>query len=132
MFKSLLKYAFIFLVVPVVIVLLPIIIPLAILINWIIGRRLRYQFEKKWASQGKRILLVYSESPNWQTYIEENWLPRLQDHVVILNWSDRKEWEKNPTLESKILRHWGGYRAFNPLAVYFPKTGEVQTIRFYK
>lgn len=77
-------------------------------------------------------MLVYSESPNWQDYIEANWLPRLRSHAVILNWSDRNDWKQAKPLEAKILRHWGGYSEFNPMAVYFPRVGKVKTIRFFK
>ncbi len=45
-----------------------------------------------WRWHGTPVLgiLVLSDSPNWQPYIEENWLPRLKAKTVVLNWSQRK------------------------------------------
>lgn len=115
-------------------VLLPIIIPVGLLSRWIKGKRLRHQFELKWGRHGKRFLLVYSESPKWQKHIEEKWIPKLKERAVFLNWSRRGEWYRvlNTPIEAKILRHWGGYREFNPMAIYFPRKGKIKTIRFWK
>jgi len=42
-----------------------------------------------WARQGTRVLLVYSRSSHWRSYIEAAWLPRLAGQAVVINWSDR-------------------------------------------
>ena len=47
-----------------------------------------------WAPFGRRVLFVYSDSPVWRPYIEENLLPRLPRRSVILNWSDRRHWNR--------------------------------------
>jgi hypothetical protein len=43
---------------------------------------LRVWFELTLGARGRRILLVYSSSPNWQTHIESVWVPRLEPHVA--------------------------------------------------
>jgi len=79
------------------------------------SQRLRRAFLKKWAP--RRTLLVYSNSPHWRDYIEANWLPRLKDHAVVLNWSERSTWKKSAPLEAAIFRRYLGTREFNPAAV---------------
>lgn len=94
--------------------------------------RLRRQFEAKWAGAGKRGLLVYSGSPNWQAYIEERWLPRLDGRLVVLNWSERSQWSERHPLEGEILRRYLGDREFNPAAILFPEGREVRVVRFWQ
>jgi hypothetical protein len=48
-------------------------------------RRLQREFHSRWGAHGKRLMLVYSNSPNWQAYVEENWLPHLESIAVVLN-----------------------------------------------
>lgn len=67
---------------------------------------------------GRHGLLVYSNSPHWQTYIETQWLPRLGDRVVVLNWSERTAWNARHPFEAQVFRRFGGN---NPLAVIFVK-----------
>jgi hypothetical protein len=100
--------------------------------RWIYGRWLKLRWERSWARQGKRVLLVYSRSPNWQSYIETVWLPRIDPHAVVVDWSDRSRWPRRAPLEVRAFRHWGGDKEFNPLAVLFPKRGKVRAIRFWQ
>jgi hypothetical protein len=78
------------------------------------------------------LLLVYSNSPHWQAYIEERWLPRLQPLAIVLNWSERAQWPKQHPFEAAIFRTWAGDREFNPLAIVIPAHGPVQVIRFWR
>jgi hypothetical protein len=106
---------------PVVLVVLILAVPLVLVDTaWDRFRKgaLRRQFLSAYGSQGKRALLVYSNSPNWQSYIEERWLPKLADHVVILNWSERATWSSS-ALDTQVFRRFSGGREFNPLAVIF-------------
>ncbi len=96
------------------------------------GLLLQYEFRKKYCSKGKYILFVYSESPNWQEYIETNIFPVLEEKTVFLNWSKREEWRKRKPLEAKILLHWGGDTAFNPMAIIFSQKWRIETVRFYQ
>jgi hypothetical protein len=86
----------------------------------------------RWGPAGKRLVLVYSNSPHWQAYVEERWLPRLHPIAVIMNWSERTQWPKQHPLEAEIFRTWAGDREFNPLAIVIPAHGSVQVIRFWR
>jgi hypothetical protein len=95
-------------------------------------RRLQREFHKRWGAHGKRLLLVYSNSPNWQAYVEENWLPQLESIAVVLNWSERGTWTERHPLEADIFRTWAGDLEFNPLAIIIPPEGAVRVIRFWQ
>jgi hypothetical protein len=66
-----------------------------------------------WCSRGRYVLVVYSDSPIWQEYFEQNVLPAVGSRGVVLNWSDRKQWE------------------FNPLAIVFQPLAWPRRFRFY-
>jgi hypothetical protein len=87
---------------------------------------LRREFLRRWP--GKRGILVYSNSPNWQTYIEQNWLPSIGDALLILNWSKRADWSQQHPFEQRVCRRYGGDREFNPLAIVFKPRGRVATL----
>jgi hypothetical protein len=95
-------------------------------------RRLQREFHNRWGTRGKRLLLVYSNSPNWQGYVEENWLPQLESIAVVLNWSERRTWAERHPFEADIFRTWGGDQEFNPLAIIIPSDGSVRVIRFWQ
>jgi hypothetical protein len=75
----------------------------------------------RWHGSPIRGLLILSESPNWKDYIEEHWVPRLRDGVVILNWSERKTWSRS--LPNRLFYHfccvWSENRNFNPAVILF-------------
>ena len=116
----------------------PIIIVAVVIAPFLIGwdrwkeRRLWRRFEAKWRPQGKAGLLVYSNSPHWQTYIESRWLPTLAHRLVVLNWSDRYAWSASSPLEAAIHRHWAGTREFNPVAIVFRRGSRPAVVRFWK
>ena len=76
---------------------------------------LRRRFMRAHGPQSRGIL-VYSNSPNWQQYIETNWLPRIGNRLVILNWSERDHWSDRFPLEAQLARRIGE-REFNPAAI---------------
>lgn len=88
---------------------------------------LRRQFGRRWP--GKRGILVYSSSPNWQRYVEQHWLPTMGDQVVILNWSERATWSERHPFEQRVFRRYGGTSEFNPLAIIFKPRGRFATLR---
>ena len=96
------------------------------------GLWLNYRFRNRYASKGKHILFVYSESPNWQEYIENNIVPRIETKAAFLNWSRRSEWRKRKPLEAKALFRWGGDTEFNPMAIVFASKWQVKTVRFHQ
>jgi len=94
------------------------------------GICLRLKFRNAAIKQDKFIIFVYSDSPNWKYYIEENILPQIQDHTILLNWSNRNQWDKTSWVV-KAFQHWGGKENFNPLAIVFCNLFKVRVIRFY-
>lgn len=84
-----------------------------------------------WNTRGIRFLYVYSNSPNWKTHIEEEILPKLPEGKIVLNWSERKKW-KRINLASLVFWHFGGYRAFNPMAVILKPLHRAKVFRFYE
>lgn len=112
----------------IVLIFVPIVVT-----HYLRGVLLRLRWKREYGRSGKHILLVYSQSPNWQEYIESNWLPRLREHAVIVDWSLRPSWRRPFPLEIKAFRHWGGGETeFNPMAIIFPSRGKVRTIRFWQ
>lgn len=84
-----------------------------------------------WLTWRKRfVLFVYSDSPIWKDYIETEIFPHIQDHTIILNWSQRKSWK--PSLAVLAFRYFGGYRNFNPIAIVFRPFHLVKTYRFFQ
>lgn len=84
-----------------------------------------------WLPRGKNVLLVYSQSPLWQDYLEQRVLPHLAGQAVVLNWSERKKWERAFSLPVLVFYYFGGRREFNPLAVVFRPCRWAKTFRFW-
>jgi hypothetical protein len=76
------------------------------------------------------VLFVYSNSPIWKDYLEANVIPKLQNHAVILNWSQRKTWKNS--LAVLAFRYFGGYRNFNPLALVFRPFRFAKAYRYFE
>jgi hypothetical protein len=83
-----------------------------------------------WCTRGRDVLLVYSNSPIWQEYVEQHLLPPLGGRAIILNWSDRSEWSR--TLAVTVFRFFGGSREYNPMAIVFRPFRLARCFRFYK
>ena len=45
-----------------------------------------------WCARGRNVLLVYSNSPSWQDYVETELIPKLPKNTIVLNWSERRMW----------------------------------------
>lgn len=117
-------------VVLTIVIALIIIIPLVL--RMLYGVFLRFQWERSFAIYGKRVLIVYSRSPNWQEHIESRWIKQYDSHIVVFDWSNRSEWTKPFPLPVKVFKYWGGSKEYNPMAILFPKQGRVRVIRFWK
>ena len=89
------------------------------------------RFRRAYRSLGKDLLLVYSNSPHWQSYVETNWFPRWNERAVILNWSERSTWKENQP-EVALFHALAGHREYNPLAVVVPPLGRPLVVRFWK
>jgi len=92
--------------------------------------RARRRFRTAYGPKGKDLLLVYSNSPNWQNYVETAWLPRWGDRAVLLNWSERSGWQPSAP-EVQLFRSVAGDREFNPLAIVVPPRGKPEVVRFW-
>jgi hypothetical protein len=122
-----------------VLVLVAVCLPLilvcvAIYLLWrlIWGAILWVWFWRAHAAHGRPVLFIYSESPNWQAYIEANILPRIGDRAVVLNWSQREQWLAESPWEARFYRRFAGDREFNPLALVFGRSGRVKAVRFHQ
>jgi hypothetical protein len=109
---------------PLVLAFVLLAIPLLIVFNVC----LRIFIWWRWCLRGRDILFVYSDSPIWHDYVEQQILPYLGERAVILNWSQRKRWRFS--LARIAFHHFGGDRQFNPLAVVFRPFGRTHTFRF--
>lgn len=108
-----------------------------IVVGWYIGIKVRQwwavrRFRRTWQPRGKDLLIVYSDSPHWQLFVEEQWLPRWGHRAVVLNWSDRREWLGNRSAEVALFRAFAGSRDFNPLGIVVPEQGPVTVVRFWR
>lgn len=91
------------------------------------------RFRRAWRSQGKDLLLVYSNSPHWQRYVEETWLPRWGHRAVVLNWSERSKWGRDGRPEVALFRAFAGDQEFNPLGIVVPAEGRhARVVRFWR
>ncbi|MGB7207822.1 MAG: hypothetical protein WBD27_04105 [Pyrinomonadaceae bacterium] len=93
---------------------------------------LMYRFWQRHGQFGRFILFVYSDSPNWKNYIEENILPRIGPYAITLNWSKRREWRETNPFEARVFYHWAGKRQFNPMAILLSSEGKMKEIRFWQ
>lgn len=84
-----------------------------------------------WCTRGINVLVVYSDSPYWQEYIETQLIPKLPPTTVVLNWSERRKW-KSLSLPVLAFRLFGGSSEFNPLVVVFRPFRWTRTFRFWK
>jgi hypothetical protein len=129
--------AFLVLVSPIILLVV-----LADVINreWLI-----FRVRREWYPQGKRLLFVYSDSPNWKAYIEQNILPRFSDEAMVMNWSERSRWEWGRSLALRVFEHWAGVKRyfwqgrtewegseFCPIAIVFMPGHRPRVIPFWK
>jgi hypothetical protein len=115
--------------------LLAILIPLAVcaLLCWLIYGFVIYLLVWVcWCTRGRRVLLLYSNSPAWQDYIDENIIPRLPENTIILNWSERKQWKRSHPFSSRVCSYFGGEREFNPMVLVFRPLHKTEVFRFWQ
>jgi len=84
-----------------------------------------------WLPKGKDTLLIYSDSPIWRDYVTQQLMPVLEQRAVVLNWSERKQWQKW-SLAVQAFRSFGGGRAFNPMVILFRPCRRAATFRFWE
>lgn len=79
----------------------------------------------------RRVVFVYSDSPNWKAHIERQILPRLPANSVVLNWSQRQHWRRG-SVPILLFRTFAGEREFNPIALVFGSFALVKRYRFWQ
>jgi len=84
-----------------------------------------------WCPRGRYVLLVYSDSPIWQEYIQSRLIPRLPANTVLLNWSERRMWRWH-SLAVRLAHFFGGTREFNPMVVVFRPFRWGRVFRFWQ
>jgi hypothetical protein len=127
--KQTLKWWVIVLVVPFTPVLVAIaLLALVFYLGWAVC--LHVLVWSWWCIRGRDVLFVYSDSPIWHDYIEEQILPYLGERAVVLNWSGRRRWRLS--LAKMAFYRFGTYRQFNPLAVVFRPLRRSRVFRFWQ
>jgi hypothetical protein len=113
---------------PLLLLLLPLVVVAGVL--WLVAAvLLQLVVWLTWCPRGRYVLVVYSDSPIWQEYFEQNVLPAVGSRGVVLNWSDRKQWSYS--LPVALFRFFAGTREFNPLAIVFQPLAWPRQFRFY-
>jgi hypothetical protein len=115
--------------IPLVVLLLPLIGLMLVL--WVLYSASLYLLVWGcWLPRGRDVLFVYSDSPHWKEFAEQEVLPRIRHRAVFLNWSERKTWIRGMGLAPRVFRHFGGSRNFNPIAFHFRPLRLHRTFRF--
>lgn len=92
-------------------------------------RTLMHAFRARHGAEGRDLLIVYSASPHWQAYIEQNWVPRWRERAVLLNRSE-PDWQSRP--EAKLWRRVAGPLEHTPAAIIVPRRGRPAIVRFFR
>ena len=115
--------------VPLVIVLLPWVV--LVLAVWCVAAiAVLVAVWMTWCPRRRYALVVYSNSPIWQPYFDEQVLPAIGNRGVVLNWSDRTRWKFSLSVAS--FRMFAGRHDFNPMVIVFPPFRWPRRFRFYE
>jgi len=79
----------------------------------------------------RRVLFVYSDSPNWKEHVEAHILPKLPANTVVLNWSHRGQWARF-SVSVMLFRYFAGKKEFNPIGLVFERFNVVERYRFWQ
>jgi len=112
--------------------LLPIILPLLIvgLVLHFLNNIVIYLFVWVWwLPKGKDVLYVSSESPIWKEYMETEVFPLVAERAIVLSWSARSKWPKW-SFAVRVFRTFGRGRDFNPMVVLFRPFRRARIFRF--
>jgi hypothetical protein len=115
-----------------IVLLLPLILPLAILglvlhlLNKIVVYLLVWVW---WLPRGKDVLYISSNSPIWKENMETDIFPLVAERAVVLNWSARSKWPKW-SFAVRVFHTFGSRRDFNPMVVLFRPFRRARIFRF--
>ena len=100
--------------------------------RWLRGEWLVRRFRAEFARKGQYAILVYSESPSWQTYFEQHVIAPAGARAVVLNWSERRAWKEARSLPARVFLHFRPATDFNPYAIVFLPAGRPREVEFYR
>lgn len=115
-----------------IVLLLPIILPLAIvgLVLSILNTAVVYLLVWVWwLPSGRDVLYVSSDSPIWKDYMETEIFPLVAERAIVLSWSARSRWPKW-SFAVRVFRIFGRGRNFNPMVVLFRPFRRARIFRF--
>jgi hypothetical protein len=118
--------------VSLIVLLLPVILPLAFLglIFSLLNQTFVYLLVWIWwLPRGKDVLYISSDSPIWKEYMEAEILPLVAERAVVLSWSARDKWPKW-SFTVRVFRTFGRGRDFNPMVVLFRPFCRARVFRF--
>lgn len=98
--------------------------------SFIFGILLRVKWWFKYGRIGKNFLIVYSNSPKWESYFQNEIIPLFNNNAVIVNISTDHNIAKTH-IELVAHKEWAGYENHTPIVLYIPKFGIVKKVRFY-
>jgi hypothetical protein len=116
-----------------VVVLLPFILPLAVLalLLSMLHRAVLYLLVwLVWLPRGKDTLFVYSDSPIWREYMTHVVLPLVEKRAIVLNWSERSKWRRW-SFAGHVFRSFGGSTDFTPMVIVFRPLRLARLFRFW-
>ena len=123
--RKMARFAFIALLLPIILPLLIVGLFLHFLNNIVI-----YLFVWVWwLPKGKDVLYVSSESPIWKEYMETEVFPLVAERAIVLSWSARSKWPKW-SFAVRVFRTFGRGRDFNPMVVLFRPFRRARIFRF--
>jgi hypothetical protein len=115
--------------VPLLVLLFPVLLLCAVS-YWIYRITLYLLIWLSWLRSGKDVLFIYSDSPIWHEYMTTQILPVVQERAVVLNWSERKTWQKR-SLAVRVFNMFSGGRDFNPMVMLFRPFRGAKSFRFF-
>jgi hypothetical protein len=115
-----------------IVLLLPLFLPiivLALLLHFLNKTIVYLLVWLWWMPQGKDVLLVFSDSPIWRRYMEQEIMPLVARRAVTLNWSERSKWSRW-AVAVHVFHTFAGQRDSNPIVILFLPLRPVRVFRF--
>jgi hypothetical protein len=86
--------------------------------------------QRRWVRRGIRCLVVTSNSRNVNDYVRSEWLSKIGDAAVVLNWSERASWRS--TLAVRLFKMYcSNQREDIPLVMVFRGRRRPYVFRFF-
>jgi hypothetical protein len=86
---------------------------------------------RKHGRHGRRFLVVYSESPKWSAFFDEEVVPMVGDQAIVVDISKAPSWKSSSSLERRAHRRWGGEVEHTPMVIHFRRPWRAEAVRFF-